>query len=53
MLTVASADVRTLAPKQETRGYAKISGCMLLGRVYALESQWKLVYRRAEPRRSN
>ena len=40
MLTVASANVRTLAPKQETRGYAKISGCMLLSRVHALESQF-------------
>ena len=39
MLTVASATVRILAPKQETRGYAKISGCMLLSRVHALESQ--------------
>ena len=40
MLTVASATVGTLAPKQETRGYAKISGCMLLRRVHALESQF-------------
>ena len=40
MLTVASANVRTLAPKQETRGYAKVSGCMLLSRVHALESQF-------------
>ena len=40
MLTVASANVRTLAPKQESRGYAKISGCMLLSRVHALESQF-------------
>ena len=40
MLTVASDNVRTLAPKQETRGYAKISGCMLLSRVHALESQF-------------
>ena len=36
MLTVASANVT----KQETRGYAKISGCMLLSRVHALESQF-------------
>ena len=41
MLTVSSADVRTLAPKQETRGHAKISGCMLLSRVHASESQFK------------
>ena len=40
MLTVASANVRTLAPKREARGYAKISGCMLLSRVHALESQF-------------
>ena len=40
MLTVASANVRTLAPKQETRGYAQISACMLLSRVHALESQF-------------
>ena len=40
MLTLASSNVRTLAPKQETRGYAKISGCMLLSRVHALESHF-------------
>ena len=40
MLTVAIATVRTLAPTQETRGYAKISGCMLLSRVHASESQF-------------
>ena len=40
MVTVVSANVRTLAPKQETRGYAKISGCMLLSCVHALESQF-------------
>ena len=40
MLTVASAIVRTLAPIQETRVSAKISGCMLLSHVHALESQF-------------
>ena len=40
MLKVASANVRILAPKQEARGYAQISGCMLLSRVHALESQF-------------
>ena len=39
VLTVAGANVRTLAPKQEVRGCARISGCMLLVRVHALESQ--------------